>query len=71
MIATLGLLKRNKPMTVVKVIEVISEGKTIEEAIQIAKDRAPMAIIANGGDNEQENWMLYEIDGEPFDLHEG
>jgi hypothetical protein len=44
--------------------------ETLEEAIEIANDRTPMAIIANGGDNEEENWMLNEIDGEPFDLQE-
>jgi len=46
------------------------EAETLEEAIEIANDRTPMSIIANGGDNEDENWMLDEIDGEPFDLHE-
>ena len=46
------------------------EAETLEEAIEIANDRTPMAIVANGGDNEHENWMVDEIDGEPFDLHE-
>lgn len=46
------------------------EAETLEEAIEIANDRTPMGIVANGGDNEHENWMVDEIDGEPFDLHE-
>ena len=46
------------------------EAETLEEAIEIANNRTPMAIIANGGDDEHENWMADEIDGEPFDLHE-
>jgi hypothetical protein len=46
------------------------EAETLEEAIEIAKDRTPMSVTSNGGDNEEENWMLDEIDGEPFDLHE-
>jgi hypothetical protein len=46
------------------------EAETIEQAIELANDRTPMAIIPNGGDTEGENWMLDEIDGEPFDLHE-
>ena len=46
------------------------QAETLEEAIEIANDRSPMAIIANGGDNEYDNWMADEIDGEPFDLQE-
>ena len=46
------------------------EAETLEEAIKIANDRTPMAIVADGCDNEDENWMLDEVDGEPFDLHE-
>ena len=47
--------------------KVIAE--TEQEAIEIAKnERTPMAIVANGGDNELNNWMSDEIDGEPFDI---
>ena len=46
------------------------QAETLEEAIEIAKDRTPMSIIADGYDHEGENWMLDEIDGEPFDLKE-
>ena len=46
------------------------EAETIEQAIEMANDRTPMAIVPNGFDTERENWMLDEIDGEPFDLHE-
>ena len=46
------------------------EAKTLEEAIEIANDRTPMSIISNGGDNEHENWMVDEIDGTPYELHE-
>ena len=46
------------------------KAETPEEAIKIAKDRTPMSIISNGGDNETENWMVDEIDGTPYDLHE-
>lgn len=44
------------------------DAESIEEAIEIANDRTPMSILPNGGDNERENWMLDEIDGEPFEL---
>ena len=46
------------------------KAETLEEAIEIANDRTPMAIIANGGDNECDNWMADEIDGTPYELHE-
>lgn len=46
------------------------EAETLEEAIAIAGGRMPMSIIPNGGDNEDENWMVDEIDGTPYDLHE-
>jgi hypothetical protein len=46
------------------------EAETLEEAIEIAVDRTPMSIIPDGVDNENENWMVDEIDGIPFDLHE-
>ena len=29
-----------------------------------------MSIIPNCGDNEHENWMVDEIDGTPYELHE-
>jgi len=46
------------------------EAETLEEAISIAEERTPMSIIPNGGDNEHENWMVDEIDGTPYELHE-
>ena len=42
--------------------------KTLEQAIEMAKERTPMSIIPNGGDNEYENWMIDEIDGTPYEL---
>ena len=46
------------------------EAETLEDAISIAEKRTPMSIIPNGGDNENENWMVDEIDGTPYELHE-
>jgi len=46
------------------------EAETFEEALEIAtNERTPMSITPNGGDNKNENWMLDEIDGEPYDLY--
>ena len=46
------------------------ESETLEEAISIAEERMPMSIVSNGSDNENENWMVDEIDGTPYELHE-
>ena len=44
--------------------------ETLEDAIEIASDRSPMSVTPNGGDNEYESWMVDEIDGTPYDLHQ-
>ena len=64
------LISAKVTVSVYTKVEVETLEGAIEGAIEIANDRTPMEIIANGGYNEDENWMLDEIDGEPFDLHE-
>lgn len=47
------------------------EADTIEEAIKIADKRTDyMSITSNNGDSEDEVWMVDELDGTPYDIHE-
>ena len=46
------------------------EANTLEEAIEIAKNRPNMQILHTGGDNADENWMIDELDGTPSNIIE-
>jgi hypothetical protein len=39
------------------------EAETIEEAIEIAKDRELMSIVDNGYNSQEDSWMADELDG--------
>ena len=42
----------------------------IEEAKELASERNPMSITANGGDDEFDSWMCDELDGEAYNIEE-
>jgi len=45
------------------------EAETLEEALQIAKQRHDlMSIASNNGDSEDEVWMIDELDGYPYNI---
>lgn len=45
------------------------EAESKEEAIKIAEERdEKMSFINNSGLDENEAWIIEEMDGEPFDL---
>lgn len=44
------------------------EAETIEEAIEIAKERETMQIINDCSYNEDSVWMASDMDGEPYDI---
>ena len=46
------------------------EANTLEEAIELASERDFMGIPPNNYYTEDEFWMVDEIDGAPYDLHE-
>ncbi len=46
------------------------EADSLEEAIEIAKDRDYMSIVKNGGDSEEDFWMCDELDGYPKNITE-
>lgn len=46
------------------------EADTLEEAIKMASERDFMEIPYNNYHTEDEFWMVDEIDGTPYDLHE-
>lgn len=48
----------------------IVEAESKEEAIRIAEERdEKMSFINNSGLDENEAWIIEEMDGEPFDLN--
>ena len=44
------------------------EAETLEEAIEIAKERDLMAIARTGGETEEDTWMADELDGMPVNI---
>lgn len=47
------------------------EAETLEEALEIAEQRADMMqITSNNGDSEEECWMVDELDGTPSEIQE-
>jgi hypothetical protein len=47
----------------------IVEANNLEDAIEIANDRQLMQIV-NSGDTADDTWMVDELDGTPYDIHE-
>lgn len=45
------------------------EAETLEQAIEIAKERDLMSIAHDGYDKQEETWMADEIDGQPENIH--
>ena len=46
------------------------EAGTVEEAIEIAKERMDMmSVHSNNGDSPEEVWMIDELDGTPYDIN--
>lgn len=46
------------------------EAETLEDALEIANEKALMDITHTGGATEETEWMADELDGEVFDIHE-
>lgn len=46
------------------------EADSLEEAIEIAKERSYMSVTSNNGDSQYEEWMCDELDGYPFDIEQ-
>ena len=44
------------------------EADTLEEAIEIAKERDLMVIVGTGGDTKTNAWMTDELDGMPENI---
>ena len=41
------------------------EADSLEEAIEIAKERELMSVVSTGSDTKDETWMCGELDGMP------
>ena len=46
------------------------EADTLEEAIEIAKERELMGIAQTGFDTEEDTWLCDELDGMPENIQE-
>lgn len=46
------------------------EADTLEEAIEIAKERELMGIAQTGCDTEEDTWLCDELDGMPENIQE-
>lgn len=45
------------------------EAETLEDALKIAEQRTDMmSISSNNGDEVTETWMIYELDGVPYEI---
>jgi predicted phage gp36 major capsid-like protein len=44
------------------------EANTLEEAVEIAKERELMGITQTGCDTEQDTWLCDELDGIPQNI---
>jgi hypothetical protein len=60
--------KLNSEITISAYTEV--EADTLEEAIEIAKERSTMEIPINSLADVSEEWIVDEIDGMPVNIHE-
>lgn len=63
-------MKKKFALTAEMTISLYTEvqAETLEEAIEIAKERELMTVVSTGGDTKYDSWMSDELDGMPENI---